>query len=230
MGGGGRERSPGAGGSAAAPPRLGRDFLARPAQVVAPELIGCTLVADRGTADEVVAVIVEVEAYLGREDAASHAARGPTPRASLMFGVAGRLYVYFSYGMHHCANVVTDADGEAGAVLLRGARLTTGEEVARRRRLAPRPRRLASAGLPSRRALPGSALLSGPGNLCRGLGIAIADNGLDLCATASRITLHQRLAAPAVVAGRRVGIAAATELALRFAWAGDPAVSSPRLG
>ncbi len=163
---------------------------------------------DAGTPNEVRARLVEVEAYLGAEDPASHAFRGPTPRAAIMFGPAGHLYVYFSYGMHHCANVVCGADGTAAAVLLRAAFVTAGEDVVRSRRGA------AASG----------RLLTGPGNLCRGLAIGGADNGADLCGS-GRVHLERRTEEIAVSAGPRVGISRATDLPLRFWWIGHPATS-----
>ena len=101
---------------------LPRAFYARPTVTVARELLGKVLVR-RMTADRCAccARIVEVEAYLGERDAASHARRGPTPRAAIMFGPPGFLYVYLVYGMHHCMNFVTETDGVAGAVLIRAA-------------------------------------------------------------------------------------------------------------
>jgi DNA-3-methyladenine glycosylase len=167
-------------------------------------------VADEGTADEVRARLVEVEAYLGQDDPASHAFRGPTPRARIMFDEPGHLYVYLSYGMHHCANVVCAPDGTAAAVLLRAAAVEHGEAVARSRR-----------GV----AVAAARLLSGPGNLCRGLGIAAPDNGADLCSRSGRFHLEAAPARVPVRAGARVGISRATDLPLRFTWAGHPAVS-----
>jgi DNA-3-methyladenine glycosylase len=193
--------------------QLGRSFFERPTLIVAPELIGCALIVDDGTADRVVARIVEVEAYLGLEDPASHAFRGPTPRSAIMFAEPGHLYVYLSYGMHHCANVVTEAAGTAGAVLLRGAAVEEGEDAVRRRR-GSSPKH--------------GALLRGPGNLCRGLGISLIDNATDLCAMGARIALTPRSATPPITAAPRVGISAAADRVLRFTWTGSDAVSSPR--
>ena len=91
---------------------LPREFFARPTTRVAADLVGTRLLCDAGTDREVEALVVEVEAYLGLEDPASHAHRGPTPRAAIMFGPPGHLYVYLSYGMHFCANVVCEPEGE----------------------------------------------------------------------------------------------------------------------
>jgi DNA-3-methyladenine glycosylase len=176
-------------------------------------------VVDPGTPEEVVAVLVEVEAYLGLDDPASHAFRGPTPRAAIMFGPAGHLYVYLSYGVHHCANLVTESDGVGGAVLLRSAQVEVGEEVVRRRRSAHRG---------AARTIRARELLRGPGNLCRGLGIDLGDNGDDVCSRASRVEVWPAdgLAAP-VARGPRVGITSAADRPLRFVWRGHPAVSRP---
>jgi DNA-3-methyladenine glycosylase len=178
-------------------------------------MVGTRLVCDPGTALEIVAVVVEVEAYLGREDPASHAHRGPTPRAAIMFGPPGHLYVYLSYGVHFCANVVCEPAGVAGAVLLRAASVEGGEEVVRDRRGAA----AAQLGAP--------ALLRGPGNLGAGLALSLADNGLDLCNPASRLRLLEGDGEVPLAVGPRIGISRAADRPLRFAWAGHPAVSRP---
>ena len=198
------------------PGHLGRAWFARPTAVVARELVGCALVVDRGTPGQVVARIVETEAYLGTRDPASHAYRGPTSRAAIMFREPGHLYVYLSYGVHHCANLVTEADGVAGAVLLRSASVSSGHEVVRRRRAAA-----------SARAIPAHELLRGPGNLCRGLGIHLGDNGLDVCSTASRVEVWPAERRARVARGPRVGITRAADRPLRFALRDHPAVSRP---
>lgn len=145
-----------------------------------------------------------------------HAFRGPSPRSVIMFGPAGHLYVYLSYGMHHCANLVTETSGTAGAVLLRAAAVEAGVETVRRRRgaLAVPPADV--------------ALLRGPGNLCRGLGLSRVDNGLDVTAADARLQLHDGSGAVPVVTTPRIGISQARELPFRFAWDGHPAVSAPR--
>ena len=185
----------------------GREFFARRATDVARDLLGARII----TLDAA-AVVVEVEAYLGADDPASHAYRGLTPRNRVMFGPPGHLYVYRSYGIHWCANVVTEAEGIAGAVLLRAARVEGGEAVIRQRR---------GAGVETER------LLRGPGNLCQGLGITGADNGLDLSGADSRVRIEPAPVPLRAEAGPRIGISRAQHLALRFAVAGEAAVSGP---
>jgi DNA-3-methyladenine glycosylase len=179
---------------------------------VARELVGALLVVDAGTPDEVRARIVEVEAYLGEDDPASHAFRGRTARSSIMFGPPGHLYVYLSYGMHHCANVVCGPEGTASAVLLRAAAAEFGEAAVRARR---------------GRSDSGNRLLSGPGNLCRGLAIGLGDNGADLCGQ-GRLFLKARADPPPLSSGPRVGVSRAADVPWRFWWTGHPAVSLRR--
>ncbi|MFC4605263.1 DNA-3-methyladenine glycosylase [Rhodococcus kronopolitis] len=161
--------------------------------------------------------IVEVEAYGGDEagpwpDPAAHSYPGPTPRNAVMFGPAGRLYVYLSHGIHHCLNVTCADAGVAGAVLLRGAEVIDGVDVVVSRRGADRrPRDLAR----------------GPGNLGQALGITLADNGSELLTGRSRVRLELD-PAPRVAAGPRVGIARAAERPWRLWVPGSDAVSAYR--
>ena len=191
--------------------RLNRGFFARPTADVAEDLLGAYIVVDPG-GGPVTARLVETEAYLGTEDPGSHAARGPTPRSAIMFGEVGRLYVYLSYGVHVCANIVAH-DGRAGAVLLRAAMVEpSGEEAVRRRR--------------SRVGVATDRLLSGPGNLTAGLGITLADNRIDVCRSSRcRIVgggpVH-------VAAGPRIGLSKGAGLPLRFRVPGHIAVSGRR--
>ena len=189
-----------------------REWFARATEQVARDLIGCALVVDAGSAKVVVARIVETEAYLGTSDPASHAYRGPTPRSRVMFGPAAHLYVYFTYGMHNCANVVTEPDGIAGAVLLRAASVEQGLDpvIARRGSTITR-----------------EELLRGPGNLCRGLGLTRADDGIDLLDPHSRVAIELRPGSPPIVVSTRIGLRHAADRLLRFSWLGDPAVSRP---
>jgi DNA-3-methyladenine glycosylase len=191
---------------------LPREWFARPTAEVARDLIGCRLVVDAGTPGAVVARIVETEAYLGAGDPASHAFRGPTPRSRVMFGPPAHLYVYFTYGIHNCANVVTEADGVAGAVLFRAAAVEEGTATVS----AQRGDGVAAA-----------ALLRGPGNLCRGLRITRADDGIDLIDPASRLHIDRCDPTPPIAIGTRVGLRQATDRLLRFCWLDHPAVSRP---
>jgi DNA-3-methyladenine glycosylase len=182
---------------------------------VARALLGCWLVTDRP--DGQVAVrLTEVEAYSGEgSDPASHAHRGPTPRAAIMFGPPGRLYVYFSYGVHWCANVVVGPEGRGSAVLLRAGDVVVGEELARTRR-------------PVARA--GRDLARGPARLTQALGIGPGDKAADLLSATSGVRLHHGEPPTSVSAGPRVGISQATELPWRF-WETDAdSVSAYRPG
>ena len=186
-------------------PPLPRTFYARPTVEVAHALLGKLLVRrppDRAGAPRV-ARIVEVEAYLGERDAASHARRGPTPRAAIMFGPPGFLYVYLIYGMHHCMNVVTETDGVAGAVLLRAAAPVEGVPDLKRP-------------------------LTGPGKLCAGLAITRRDNGLDLTTGGDFYLADAGAPPPRRAASARIGVAYAGAWAarkLRFYIRGNPYVS-----
>ncbi len=136
---------------------ISRDFFARHAVEVAPDLLGCVL--EHQTAAGLVAVeLTEVEAYAGRSDPASHAYRGKTQRNAVMFGPPGHAYVYFTYGMHFCVNLVClGEEGSASAVLLRAGAIIAGEDLARARRAGRqgRPRRIARPGPRAGPALPG---------------------------------------------------------------------------
>jgi DNA-3-methyladenine glycosylase len=182
---------------------------------VAPALLGCWLVTDR-PAGRVAVRLTEVEAYSGEGmDPASHAHRGPTPRAEIMFGPPGRLYVYFSYGVHWCANVVVGPPGRGSAVLLRAGDVVVGEELAASRRPAARTAR---------------DLARGPARLTQALAIGPDDRGADLLPPAGAVRLHRGPAPSAVSAGPRVGISQATELPWRFWETGAPSVSVFRPG
>jgi DNA-3-methyladenine glycosylase len=188
-----------------------REQLARPASEVAPELLGWRLshTTDAGT---VTVELTEVEAYLGEDDPASHAYRGPTPRNLVMFGKAGHLYTYLSYGMHWCCNVVTGVDGHASAVLLRAGRVVEGADLARQRR-GERTR--------------DRSLARGPGCLGQALGLNREHNGVDLLESG---TLRLRPGDPVdparVASGHRVGVRLAHDVPWRFWVTGDPTVSA----
>ena len=195
---------------------LDRGELAQDVVAAAVRLLGCTIEAD--TPEGTVAVrLVEVEAYRGADDPASHSFRGRTARNAVMFGPPGHLYVYFVYGMHYCANVTCLPDGEPGAVLLRAGEVVSDLAAAHVRR--PTARRAAD-------------LARGPARLAALLGLGRADNGLDLTDPASRVRLHSGvpLAAERVSSGPRVGVAAAHDTPWRFWVTGSAAVSPYRPG
>lgn len=161
-------------------------------------------------------VIVEVEAYEATDDAASHAHRGRTPRNGVMFGRAGHLYVYRSYGVHWCANIACGPVGTASAVLVRAIEPTAGIEAMWPDR--PKAKRPVDLG-------------SGPGKLCAALGIDGSHDGVDLLAPSAPVRLIPAPTPPAidVLSGPRVGITKAVERPWRFAVAANPHVSRPRL-
>ncbi|MEW5628194.1 DNA-3-methyladenine glycosylase [Streptomyces hydrogenans] len=190
------------------------DFLAHPAEEVAPKLLGSVLTCN--TPEGTVSIaLTETEAYSGTADPASHAYRGRTARNATMFGPAGHLYVYRSHGLHWCANVVTGTDGIASGVLIRAGRVIEGEDLARRRRgeRVESPR-----------------LARGPGNLGQALGITAEHNGADLL-TGTSVMLSEGEPVPAelIRVGPRVGVSKAHDWQHRFYLAGDPTVSAYRL-
>jgi len=213
---------------------IARDFFDRPSEVVAPDLLGCVL--EHETADGLVAVeLTEVEAYAGETDPASHSYRGMTGRNAVMFGPPGYAYVYFTYGMHFCVNVVCMPAGIPRAVLLRAGRVIAGEPLARRRRVPRRPEE-SPEGRPAERppaAIPARDLARGPARLCQALAIDRTQNGVDLCSAASELRLRpagtsagaDADADRVIEAGPRVGVSAAADVPWRFWVAGDPTVS-----
>ena len=179
------------------------EMLEQPAAVVAPLLLGAII------HDEEVAVrIVEVEAYGGPDDPASHAFRGPGVKNAVMFGPPGHAYVYLSYGMHWCLNVVCHREGSGGGILLRAGEVFEGVEIARARRGGQ------------------ADLARGPGPLGQALGVTMADSGADL--SSGRLRLQVADAAPVVATGPRVGVSRAADVAWRFWIDGDPYVSPYR--
>jgi len=192
--------------------RLGPAFFRRHALVVARGLLGRRLVCD-GPTGRRAGRIVEVEAYRGRHDPASHAFHGPTPRSAIMFGPPGFVYVYLSYGMHACMNLVAEPAGGAAAVLLRALEPLEGLAAMR----AERP------GIADHR------LLSGPGNLARALGVGLSLDGADLATGPLWVEAGRPARGPhAIAAGPRIGIRRASRRPWRFFLAGHPSVSGPR--
>jgi DNA-3-methyladenine glycosylase len=180
---------------------LKRDFFARSVHEVAPNLIGATLLVD-GVGGR----IVEVEAY-DQEDPASHGYRGRTARNAAMFGPPGHAYVYRSYGVHWCLNLVCREEGVPEAVLIRALEPTSGLDLQRSRRGVDDPR----------------SLCSGPGKLCQALGITSEHDGLAL--DVAPFKLEERGEVPEIVTGPRIGITRGTEMRWRYAEAGSPFLS-----
>ncbi|ATY12896.1 DNA-3-methyladenine glycosylase [Amycolatopsis sp. AA4] len=179
-------------------------------------LLGAVLEAD-APEGRVGVRLVEVEAYRGLDDPASHCYRGKTPRNAVMWGPAGHLYVYFVYGMHFCANVVGTEDGQPGAVLLRAGEVVEGADIVRKRR-------------PNARG--NGELAKGPAILTSVLGLAREQNGADLTDPGSpvRLLVGERVPADNVRTGPRVGVAMAMDTPWRFWIDGSPAVSTYRRG
>jgi DNA-3-methyladenine glycosylase len=191
--------------------RLARSFYARDATEVAPALLGHVLVRASSDGTRTSARIVEVEAY-GPDDPASHAFRGMTPRNAVMFGPAGHLYVYFTYGMHFCMNVVTGRAGEGTAVLLRAGEPLEGLEGMRSRR-----RRETTVDL-----------CSGPGRFAQAFGVARSENGVDLVEGDSLWVEPGQRSEP-IATGIRVGVRE-TSRSWRYWLEGNTFVSRGRPG
>ena len=183
--------------------QLRRDFFARNVHEVVPELIGVTLLVD-GVGGR----IVEVEAY-DQEDPASHGFRGETSRNKAMFGPPGHAYVYRSYGIHWCLNLVCDEPGRADAVLIRALDPTRGLDAMRARR-----------GMEAERTL-----CSGPGKLCQALGVTREHDGLPLDEAPFELLARDRK--PEIATGPRIGLTQGAELSWRYGLAGSPYLSRP---
>ncbi|MFC9928338.1 DNA-3-methyladenine glycosylase [Streptomyces sp. NPDC127190] len=198
---------------------LPRDFFDRPVLEVAPDLLGRILV--RTTPDGPIAVrLTEVEAYDGPNDPGSHAYRGRTARNAVMFGPPGHVYVYFTYGMWHCMNLVCGPEGRASAVLLRAGEVIEGAELARKRRLSARNDK---------------ELAKGPARLATALEIDRALDGTDACTSADtplRVLQGTPVPADQVRSGPRTGVAGDGGDGDRHPWrywvADDPTVSPYR--
>jgi DNA-3-methyladenine glycosylase len=183
-------------------------FLARPAHSVAPILLGCIL--ERTIEGKTIRVrIVETEAY-SQTDAASHSFNGRTPRTDVMFGEPGHLYVYFTYGMHYCCNIVTEEDGIGSAVLIRAVEPLEGESI-----------------MQLWRPVSGVALSNGPAKVCQALAINKSFNGHDLLAEPLKLVIHPSLPSENIVQTTRIGISKAKDVPWRFYIKDNPYVSKP---
>lgn len=187
-----------------------RGELEGPAEEVAPRLLGSRLIRILDDGRRLVGRIVEVEAY-DQSDAASHSYKGRTPRTDVMFGPAGHLYVYFTYGMHYCCNIVTGPSGHGSAVLIRGIEPLEGTDMMQENR--------------GGRSI--HELTNGPAKVCQAYGITRGMNGHDLSKPPLLIQLESPLPADHIVTTTRVGITQAKEMPWRFYERGNPFVSKP---
>ena len=182
------------------------NFLQKPAFEVAPQLLGCIL--EREIEGKVIRVrIIETEAY-DQTDAASHSYKGQTERTEIMFGEPGHLYVYFTYGMHYCCNIVTGKKGDGAAVLIRAVEPIEGEDC-----------------MYSLRKVDGVHLSNGPAKLCQALGINKQLNGHDLTQAPLKLILQQPQAPGLITLAKRVGISQAKDVLWRFYLTGNRYVS-----
>nr|WP_312887020.1 DNA-3-methyladenine glycosylase [Actinocrinis puniceicyclus] len=189
---------------------LPRGFFDRPVLEVAPDLLG-RLVVHRTADGDVTARLTEVEAYDGPNDPGSHAYRGRSKRNGTMFGPPGHVYVYFTYGMHHCMNLVCGPPGLPTGVLLRAAEITDGVHLARKRRLAAKSDR---------------ELARGPARLVEALAVSRGDDGADVCGDGPLTVHHGTPPPPGLICrGPRVGLRGAADFPWRFWIDGEPTVS-----
>jgi DNA-3-methyladenine glycosylase len=189
---------------------LPRSFFDRPVLEVAPDLLG-RLVVHRTEDGIVTARLTEVEAYDGPNDPGSHAFRGRNKRNGTMFGPPGHVYVYFTYGMHYCMNLVCGPPGMPTGILLRAAEITDGAELARKRRPTAKSDR---------------ELSRGPARLVESIGVTRGDDGADICNDGPLTVRHGTPPAKGLIrTGPRVGLRDAPEFPWRFWIDGDPTVS-----
>lgn len=184
------------------------EFLTGHVEAVARRLLGCLLIRDID-GEQLIVRIVETEAY-HETDAASHSYKGVTPRTQVMFGPAGHLYVYFTYGMHFCCNIVTGPEGEGSAVLIRAAEPVQGH----------------STMTVNRHGKSGVELTNGPAKLCQALRIDRAANGFDLKQSPIRLSLEAAVPDEQIIQTTRIGISKAKDTAWRFYIAGNRHVSA----
>lgn len=191
---------------------LSRRFYSRPTLEVARDLLGTYFVRKIGPT-LLIGKIVEVEAYCGSRDPASHAFRGVTKRNAVMFGKPGHLYVYFTYGMHFCANIVTEPEGIAGAVLIRGVEPIEGTKQMMRNRGA------------HRRSDASRDLTNGPARFCEAFAIQRKENGTDLLGSTIYLTKGKPIPSSSVRRSARIGIRSGTGKKWRYYLSENPWVS-----
>lgn len=211
---------------------LSRRFFATDPETLARKLLGCTLARTMPDGSRIAGTIVETEAYLGIPDTSSHTFGGRrTDRVASMWAKPGTAYVYFTYGMHYCMNISAGAEGDPVAVLLRAVQPTEGVDLIRAHRAGPKPRK---------NPLTDRELCSGPARLCQAFAIGKPHDGLDLTAgldpELGALAVERRKTGPLaddqIAVGPRVGLSGDdtwTHAPLRFAIAGSPYMSRPRL-
>ncbi|MFO0856988.1 MAG: DNA-3-methyladenine glycosylase [Phycisphaerales bacterium] len=201
-------------------PRLPRSFYTRPAQTVARDLLGCTLVRILPDGTRLAGIIVETEAYVGVKDSGCHSHQGRrTPKNEAMYMQGGTFYVYFTYGMHFCCNVVCGKPDEPIAVLIRALEPVEGTETMLSHRRIPAPK------------TPGRNICDGPGKLCQALAISKPENGVDLV-TSDYLWIEPRptIGKLKVTTGPRIGLSTETvwkDKLLRFGLANHSCLSKP---
>jgi len=183
------------------------EFLSGPAEIAAPRLLGCLLVRELN-GQRLIGRIVETEAY-HQTDAASHSYHGRMPRTDVMFGPAGHLYVYFTYGMHYCMNIVCGLEGEGTAVLIRALEPVEGTGLMAEKR----------------NGKSGVELTNGPAKVCQALAIDKTWNGHDLHDTPVQLVVQPALRSEQIVQTTRIGITKAADVPWRFYERGNPYVS-----
>lgn len=191
--------------------RLSRDFYLGDTVETAKALLGCRIARQLGSGETLIARIVETEAYVGRMDKACHAyGYRRTPRTEVMFGEPGHAYIYFTYGMHHCLNFVTERSGEPSAVLIRGLQAVEGGDTMSRFRFG--------CPVAEQSAYQRKNFLNGPGKVCQALALTRAENGLDLLGETLYVLPADKPVSPdRIRCGKRIGIDYAEE-AVDFLW------------
>jgi DNA-3-methyladenine glycosylase len=185
------------------------DILNGLASEVAPRLLGCYLVRELN-GQKLVGKIVETEAY-DQSDVASHSYKGETPRTKVMFGQPGHLYVYFTYGMHYCCNIVVGPAGHGAAVLIRALEPVEGEEIM----------------AVNRKGITGQQMTNGPAKLCYALGIDKTMNGHDLLRPPLELIIRDPVSQTSIVQTTRIGISQGKDVPWRFYLKNNKYASSP---
>ena len=188
--------------------KLPRSFYLRPTLRVAQDVLG-KLIVRMLPGKKLVGTIVEVEAYLGSRDPASHAYRGRTPRNEVMFRTGGHLYVYFTYGMHFCANIVTEEEGVGHAILIRGVEPVEGIDVMKKNR------RKRSGGVLESWSREVN-LTNGPAKFCEAFGIGRSENGTDLLGDEIFLAEGKQVSRPRIGISTRIGIRTAMDKRWRY--------------